>query len=112
MSDYSTGELRNLPSVDSLLADPWVEAAQGMLSRGVLTDIARQVLADLRHSISQGSCCPPLVDIAMMVTRRAQGLGQNIKHVINATGVVLHTNLVRAPMSEETIAAMAAASRG
>ena len=112
MSDHSTGELRNLPSVDRLLADPRVEAAQGMLSRGVLTDIARQVLADLRHSISQGSCCPSLVDIAMMVTHRAQGLGQSIKHVINATGVVLHTNLGRAPMSDETIAAMAAASRG
>ncbi|MEW6034344.1 MAG: L-seryl-tRNA(Sec) selenium transferase [Chloroflexota bacterium] len=105
-------ELRNLPGVDRLLADPRLSEAATSLSRETLADLARQTLAELRQDIRAGAACPPFEQIAETVRQRAGAVGRTLRSVINATGVVLHTNLGRAPMSEATIEAMEAASRG
>jgi L-seryl-tRNA(Ser) seleniumtransferase len=70
------------------------------------------MLSELRHRIGQGEVCPSRDEIADTICRRAEGLVRSLRPVINATGVILHTNLGRAPLSQEAIAAMEAASRG
>ncbi len=105
-------ELRNLPSVDRMLADLRLRPETTGLSREVLAGLARDVLSDLRSCVVNGAPCPPCGEIIDTVSRKAATLGRSLRKVINATGVVLHTNVGRAPMSEETIEAMSAASRG
>ncbi|MDO8472949.1 MAG: L-seryl-tRNA(Sec) selenium transferase, partial [Dehalococcoidia bacterium] len=105
-------ELRRLPGVEKLLACPGMQPALACLSREAVTGIVRQVLGDARRNVVQGESCPDLEDIVSSVVTVACGVGTSIRHVINATGVVLHTNLGRAPMSEESIQAMGDASRG
>ena len=78
-----------------------------------LTELVRQTLADAREAIGRGSETPSEGQIAERVLGRAQlVLEPSLRPVINATGVVIHTNLGRAPLSDDAIAAMAAVSRG
>ncbi|MBI2856984.1 MAG: L-seryl-tRNA(Sec) selenium transferase, partial [Chloroflexi bacterium] len=108
----NTTELRQLPSVDRVLADPRVRGQEGKLSRTVLTHLIREKLSEVRQQVASGGKNPGLDGIVGMVLEQAGGFGASLRRVINATGVVLHTNLGRAPVSAETIAAMAAASEG
>ncbi|MBI2958561.1 MAG: L-seryl-tRNA(Sec) selenium transferase, partial [Chloroflexi bacterium] len=105
-------QLRSLPSVDALLSDPRLAPGNAGLSRDALTGLTRQALSELRQGISSGGNCPPFDEIVFRLVRRARALGGGPRHVINATGVVLHTNLGRAPMSDSTIEAMSRCSRG
>lgn len=105
-------ELRRLPGLEKLLTSPGVQPAFACLSRQAVTEIARQVVDETRLNVSQGTPAPSLEVIAAVVASRSCSVGQSIHPVINATGVLLHTNLGRAPVSEETIKAMGEASRG
>jgi L-seryl-tRNA(Ser) seleniumtransferase len=103
---------RSLPSVERILLHRKVRS----LSNGdasVTTELVRQALDRARDAIASGS--PPPTDDQLVES--VLGLAEvifrpSLRPVINATGVIIHTNLGRAPLSEETIAAMAAVSRG
>ena len=102
---------RNLPSVDRLLADERVRSIQAL--HEVVAGIARQALEAARRSVSEGKSAPDEGQIIENVLSLAEAvLRPSLRPVINATGVIIHTNLGRAPLSEETIDAMATASRG
>ncbi len=108
-----TSPYRDLPSVDRLLADERVRSLSREYGAGAITDIAREHLADLRRFIASGRACPAFDDIVHGLAARAGvTLAPSLRPVINATGVIIHTNLGRAPLSDETIQAMAAVSRG
>ncbi len=100
--------LRQIPSVDELLGRPRVARLVERVDRAVVVEIARAVLADLRSLISSDAEAaaralePAEIDerIAREVER---ALAFSLRPVINATGVVLHTNLGRAPLSPEAI---------
>jgi L-seryl-tRNA(Ser) seleniumtransferase len=78
-----------------------------------LTDLVRQALAGARDAIGRGSDAPSEAQIAEQVLGLARlVLEPSLRPVINATGVIIHTNLGRAPLSDEAIAAMTAVSRG
>jgi L-seryl-tRNA(Ser) seleniumtransferase len=78
-----------------------------------VTALARQHLDDLRRAIAAGRPCPPFDEIASsLVERAASTLAPSLRPVINATGVIIHTNLGRAPLSDDALAAMAAVGRG
>ncbi|HET9476834.1 MAG TPA: L-seryl-tRNA(Sec) selenium transferase [Dehalococcoidia bacterium] len=102
---------RGLPSVDRLLADERLRSLPG--AHEVVATLARQALETARKAIADGKPAPDEAQIIENVLSLAQAvLRPSLRPVINATGVIIHTNLGRAPLSEETIEAMAAASRG
>lgn len=107
--------LRDVPSVDQLLRTDAVRELREVVGIRRLTNIARAVTAEIRLSIQNdgGELAESLLSEAVKrmeasVRREAQA---GIKPVINATGVLLHTNLGRAPLSEAARAAMNNAAR-
>ncbi len=99
-----SSRLRELPSVDELLSRPRLLELSESAGRGVVTQAARIVLANLRDEIRSGTLAAtfPLDAVAMEEKIFAEVnamLTPSLRRVINATGVVLHTNLGRAPLS-------------
>ncbi|MDH4099039.1 MAG: L-seryl-tRNA(Sec) selenium transferase [Nitrospirota bacterium] len=106
-------ELRRLPSVEEVLQvpalAPWIET----LSRAVVTAVVRDQLASIRKAVVDGADCP---DESAIHGRIAAALKQKslstLRPVINATGVILHTNLGRAPLSKAAIQALTEVAAG
>jgi L-seryl-tRNA(Ser) seleniumtransferase len=99
-----TALLRQLPSVDELLLRPRVAALGDAMERSFLVDTVRRTLALLRTGIVSGKPLDErhlaLEGIEMLVVRSVeQQLAPSLRGVINASGVILHTNLGRAPLS-------------
>ena len=99
--------LRQIPSVDELLSQPRMAALAGRVERSVLVEVTRAALADLRARIAGEAgtavaVSPANVEsvVADMVERL---LARSLWTVINATGVILHTNLGRAPLAAAVI---------
>ena len=98
-----TALLRQLPSVDELLLRPRVAGLANSMERGFLVETIRGALAQLRTAIVSGE---PLDErhiaietIEMLVVQIVeQSLAPSLRGVINASGVILHTNLGRAPL--------------
>jgi L-seryl-tRNA(Ser) seleniumtransferase len=106
--------LREIPSVDEMLSRPLLVALAESAGRGVVTQIARSVLAALRAQIMKGggiasdSIAASSEVLEAQVAAGVQSiLAPSLRRVINATGVILHTNLGRAPLASAAIAAMA-----
>ena len=96
--------LRQIPSVDELLMQPRLAALTQRADRELVLEIARTVLADLRARITgEGIATVVPMDAATLDERIAsmveRVLASSLEPVINATGVILHTNLGRAPLS-------------
>ncbi len=104
---------RNLPSVDSVLANPDVALAAESFDRDWVVDLVREALDSARDHIRQGGDSPDADDIARSVCQRIEDtMRAEPRHVINATGVVIHTNLGRAPLSKAAIEASSQAAQG
>ena len=103
---------RALPSVERILSHAEVRS----LTNGdatVTTALVRQALDSARAAIANGGQAPTVEELVESVLGLAATvLEPSLRPVINATGVIIHTNLGRAPLSDEAIAAMAAVSRG
>ncbi|MGH7562337.1 MAG: L-seryl-tRNA(Sec) selenium transferase [Gemmatimonadales bacterium] len=103
-----TDPRRRLPAVDRLLREPGIVALFGQAPRNLVVAAVREVLADARDGRS-----PPPEDWPAAVADRVSRRGAASLHpVINATGVVLHTNLGRAPLAREAIGALQAVAAG
>ena len=106
-------KLRLLPSVDRLLGYPPIQGLEKTFPRDLITELAREHLDCYRTRILQGQEPPNTDEIVQNIVNQAKALAHpSLRPIINATGVVLHTNLGRAPLSEETVAAMNTISRG
>ena len=107
--DSSAGLFRKLPSVDELQRNPELVALAAKEGQVAVTDAARAVLASLRQEIAAGRLDANGVDLALSgledaVTRRVRQASQHsLRSVINATGVILHTNLGRAPLAASAL---------
>jgi L-seryl-tRNA(Ser) seleniumtransferase len=104
-SEAKSGLFRKLPSVDECLHLPAISALAGSHGPAALTDAARTVLHRLREEISSGlldetSLELALAGLASAVERQLrEAVAFSLRPVINATGVILHTNLGRAPLA-------------
>jgi L-seryl-tRNA(Ser) seleniumtransferase len=108
-----TADFQRLPSVDRVLADDRMQRASTELGRTTALEAARDEIAARRAALSNGGASldfDAIVDAA--VARAYHSLRPTLRPVINATGVIIHTNLGRAPLSDEAIAAMDAVNRG
>jgi L-seryl-tRNA(Ser) seleniumtransferase len=101
---------RALPSVDELIRTPALSALASQHGTAAVTEATRTVLARLREEIYSGLLDGSALRIALdgMGSAVEQQLRQAFTHslrpVINATGVILHTNLGRAPLAETALA--------
>ncbi len=99
---------RELPKVDELLEDEKVEALISVYSRDLVVRAIRKVLDDLRVDIGAGIQREDLLakvgEIGFSVEAALEEKQRShLRKVVNGTGVVLHTNLGRAPLTEEIL---------
>ncbi len=106
-------ELRNLPGVDKVLMQRRIAAVAEKYPHDLLVGVVREQLEQERSSIIGGKSGASLDGIVKAVLARLDTvLKPTLRRVVNASGVILHTNLGRAPLSRDAIAAMDEASRG
>ena len=100
-------EFRKLPGVDQLLSHPQIASLEAEYPRTFIVNLIRKQLEEARQAIEAGKPCPPMNDIVRSLRRNLDELvNPSLRPLINATGVILHTNLGRAPLSKKVIAAM------
>jgi L-seryl-tRNA(Ser) seleniumtransferase len=103
-TETMAGLYRKLPSVDEVVRRPSLEPLVSQEGLIAVTDSARAVLGSLRDEIGAGRLDENGIDLALSgldhaVERSVQhALSYSLRTVINATGVILHTNLGRAPL--------------
>ncbi len=106
-------ELRKLPKADRLLEAAEQAGLVARLGHGAVMEAVRATLDRIRKEVLAGGTCPEEEAIAAAVVADLTRAGKGtLRSVVNATGVVVHTNLGRAPLSEDAIEAMARAARG
>lgn len=101
---------RLLPSVDEVLKSSDLAELLAREGQPAVTESVRAVLASLRDEIGSGTLATPQA-VQLAVEHMSQAIEQHLSRamefslrpVINATGVILHTNLGRAPLSESAI---------
>ncbi len=118
MSKPATGSLRAIPSVDQLLRSGEAVQLRKAVGGQRLTEIVREVTDQIRAQIESGSLRESSREallaegIQLMQQAGAREVLRGFSRVINATGVILHTNLGRAPLSAAARAAVAKEAAG
>src|SRR5277367_7093791 len=129
----SAARLRAIPSVDELLLQPRLVALAEKSGRALVTQTVRQVLAEFRARLknepSQSAVPNPealdeaqlearvvaeiIAEVVVGVVEKAEvALAPSLRRVINATGVIRHTDLGRAPLSHAAVAQITATAAG
>ncbi|MGH7225529.1 MAG: L-seryl-tRNA(Sec) selenium transferase, partial [Gemmataceae bacterium] len=107
---------RRLPAVNDILDTPPIQALSATLAHDAIVAAIRAELDDSRRRLAGGEEMDGLVDAVSIAFRVAARLEQEsrakLRAVINATGIVLHTNLGRSPLAEEAAKAAYEAARG
>jgi L-seryl-tRNA(Ser) seleniumtransferase len=108
-----TPDYRNLPGVDTILTDKRLAKTVGKYPHELLVSVIRECLELARNNIAKGKTAASLDEIVKAVLVQLESIMKpGLRRVINASGVILHTNLGRAPLSREALAAMEEASCG
>ncbi len=97
--------------MDSLLRSEPGKRAAAVLGRPLLKRTLSEVLELVRHEAGKGATPPPGDEILAMAASHASSVSKGLTSVINATGVVLHTNLGRAPLATTAVQAVSRAAR-
>ena len=104
---------RSLPSVDRILSDERVRALANGGEPGIATIIVRQAIESARLAIAGGSEAPTEDQLVESVLGLAAAAFEpSLRPVINATGVILHTNLGRAPLGSSAPDHIGTAAKG
>src|SRR3979490_2111710 len=119
MPNASKSELfRKLPSNDELLRQPAIQALVEREGRASVAESVRVVLANLRQKISENQLDDKALDLALgglfaaIERQLRKSLSFSLVPLINATGVILHTNLGRAPLPHTAIDHMGSVASG
>ena len=106
-------EFRNLPSVESVLSSRPIRTLIGEYARDWVTNLVREQIEEARGAIRSGYSAPTTDEIVASVAQRIDLMSRVYpRPVINATGVIIHTNLGRTPLSLDAMEAMLQASEG
>lgn len=113
MNDPFNAILRALPSMDSLLAKGWIRLFEDELGRNIVKAIASEAMDELRREIIAGQRVEVEENAVEGEIRRRLEVRtkMKLKPLVNATGVVVHTNLGRSPLAQEAIEAVASIAR-
>lgn len=97
-------ELRKIPGVDKLLHEPALANLSNELGSELVTYSIRLVLDAEREKVFNGANAKSLTEIIKDVKKQIHRItGFSFKPVVNATGIILHTNLGRAPLGKELL---------
>ena len=111
VQEERAGILRQIPSVDELLNRPKIAELSLRAGREFTVEITRRALADVREqaSVEMTSSSVNVTDIETRIVERIEAeLAASLRSVINVTGVILHTNLGRAPLGKSAAEHLAA----
>ena len=98
--------LKNIPSIDKVLSNPDIAALFEKFSGEQVTNIARQKINALRESILSGETPQDMGQVIEDIKHTAHTQWKSWPNkVINGTGIILHTNLGRSPISDEALLA-------
>ena len=104
---------RDIPSVDQILKHPRTEQLLGAYGHAWAVSAIREVLDELRQSLPNLAEIPSDAELVNSLESILQKQSQpSLRPVINATGVLLHTNLGRAPLSQAALAAVESVACG
>lgn len=104
---------RQLPAVETLVNATSTRLNGHLPTRDVLVETARIVLGEARRAIADGGTAPPAEQLEELLIARVQAIAQpSLWPVINASGVIIQTNLGRAPLSRTALQAMEAVGAG
>ena len=106
--------LRQIPAVDGLLNRANLRDLEGRVGHRLVVEATRKVLQGLRQRIADGTLTSVSVEglEKEILTEAEGGAGFSLQPVINATGVILHTNLGRAPLAREALEHLIEAAAG
>jgi len=109
--------LRSLPSIERLLEGPVASQLFTTLGRERVRNLLREITDELREQLSSAAQSSTLSSETLteeverrLNVRAAQCANPSLRRVINATGVIIHTNLGRAPLAREAVEAVAEAA--
>ncbi len=111
----SAQQNQNIPAVDKVLRTPQLVAKEADIKRELLAELTRRELASIREELRAGTIksAPSLEEIANNVASEADRLAQGALHrLINGTGVILSTNLGRAPIPHSVLSRMMEIGKG
>ena len=109
----NTRPLKALPSIGKLLEDPRLEAFSLRNGPRWTKQIAQKAVDGVRRSIRDGDRTPPPELIDAAADRLIEAAGRQVlQRLINATGIILHTNFGRAPWDRELLANVCARLTG
>ena len=109
----SVASLRQLPSIDQLLQRPKVGEWIALYGRPLTVDALRYTLDQVRAHHSQNSTIPSEAELLLRAGETLQSwVSPSLQPVINATGVILQTNLGRAPLSQAALQAIQEVAQG
>lgn len=106
--------LRQIPAVDELLNRESLRALEARVGHRLVVEVTRKVLGSCREKIRAGNLADVSADhLEAEILREAEVAAEfSLQPVINATGVILHTNLGRAPLAPEALAHLVQAAAG
>ncbi|PKN37531.1 MAG: L-seryl-tRNA(Sec) selenium transferase [Deltaproteobacteria bacterium HGW-Deltaproteobacteria-2] len=110
MDDIKKELLKKLPKIDEILLILEKQNIYDLAPREIVKETCRKVVQDLRNKIvnakkkQSAESCPDAAAVAQEVEKSIKGLYRySLRRVVNATGVILHTNLGRAPLCPEAL---------
>ncbi|HTK09527.1 MAG TPA: L-seryl-tRNA(Sec) selenium transferase [Ktedonobacteraceae bacterium] len=113
MTDTYHQELRQLPSVNELLQTTVGQQLIANYSYTLAVDMTRETLAETRTAIRAGTPCPTHSSLLATIAHHLQeNQRPHLRPVINATGVIINTNLGRAPLSTAALTAVREVASG
>lgn len=114
MNEGIKGLLRQIPSMEILLSQPWVASYEEKVGRPAVKGIFSDIIGEIRKSLLEGS--RPTIDIDWICQeakdRLSRHSSRSLKPVVNATGVVIHTNLGRSCLCDSAVEAVMECASG
>jgi L-seryl-tRNA(Ser) seleniumtransferase len=104
MNELHKEMLKQLPKIDEVLLILQKQDIYDLAPRDIIKETCRTVVQKLRETIVNSKKKIPAATVALEVERLIKGLSRySLRRVVNATGVILHTNLGRAPLCAEAL---------
>jgi len=102
MADKQTA-LRQIPQVEKTLQHEALQVYPALLGQGIVTDIVREETEKFRESLLRGDALSPDDLVGLIGARCREKSLEKLQRVINGSGVIIHTNLGRAPLGKELL---------
>jgi L-seryl-tRNA(Ser) seleniumtransferase len=97
-------KLRQIPSIEEILQSDKLQSFILLLSRPLVTQVSRRIVEEIRKEIRKKGVSFFRDEIVSRITEELETLSStSLKPVINGTGVIIHTNLGRAPIGQDVL---------